>query len=270
MIIDGKKIANDLLKNLKNKNITSKFFGALIVGEDKSSLNFLKIKQKIAKELNIDFRIYKFNENITTDKLRHEIARLANPKNCGGFTVQLPLPKHINSYYVLNSIPKNKDVDLLSEHSIGAFYSGRHKLKPPSVKVVEEIVKNQNINISNLNCAVIGYGYLIGKPISFWLLDKVKQISVFTDKNINFQNNLKNYDIIISGVGKAKLFSAKHLKQNTVVIDFGYDFDKNNKIYGDFDSDLAKEKDILYTPTPGGTGPILVAKLFENFLELNQ
>lgn len=272
MIINGKQIAESLLNKLKTQISlikTKKFLGSLIVGQNKESLSFLKIKQKVANELGIDFRIYQLDENITTDNLRREINRLSNPKNCGGFTVQLPLPEYINVNYVLNAIPKNKDIDLLSEHSIGAFYTGRNKIIPPSVGVLEEIILNQNINLKNLNCAVIGYGFLVGKPIALWLLNKVKNISIFTSKDINFQDNLKEYDLIISGVGKAKLFSAKQLKSNAIVIDFGYDFDENNKIYGDFDNELADEKDILYTPTPGGTGPILVAKLFENFIKLN-
>lgn len=273
MKIDGKKIANEIINQLQNQisfiKEKKKFFGALIVGENKESLNFLKHKQKIAENLGIDFRIYNLDPKIKTDKLRDEILRLSKPKNCGGFTVQLPLPNHINTNYVLNTIPKDKDVDLLSEHSLGAFYTSRTKILPPAVSVLEEILKQQNINILNFNTAVIGFGFLVGKPISFWLLNKTKSISVFTSKNINFELELKNYDLIISGVGKKNLFSAKHLKNNAIVIDFGYDFDENNKIYGDFDSVGAEEKNIIYTPTPGGTGPILIAKLFENFIKLN-
>lgn len=270
MIIDGKQLADDLLNKLKKQThlLNKKFLGTLIVGQNKESLSFLKIKQKIAKELEIDFRIYELDENITTDNLRDEINRLSKPKNCGGFTVQLPLPNHINTNYVLNAIPKSKDVDLLSEHSLGGFYTGRIKILPPSVGALEEIILNYNINLADLNCAIIGYGFLVGKPISFWLLNKVKSISVYTSKNINFQKNLNQYDLIISGVGKKKLFNYKDLKEKAIVIDFGYDF-FDNKIYGDFDNEEVNENNILYTPTPGGTGPILVAKLFENFIKLN-
>lgn len=270
MIIDGKQLADNLLNKLKNQAhlLNKKFLGALIIGQNQESLSFLKIKQKIAKELGIDFRIYELDENITTDNLRDEIYRLSKPKNCGGFTVQLPLPDHINTNYVLNAIPKNKDIDLLSEHSLGAFYTNRTKILPPSVGVLEEIILNHNINLSDLNCAVIGYGFLVGKPIAFWLLNKIKNISVYTSKNIDFQKNLNQHDLIISGVGKRKLFNSKNLKEKAIVIDFGYDFFEN-KIYGDFDNEGIDENNILYTPTPGGTGPILVAKLFENFIKLN-
>lgn len=269
-IIDGKKISEEIIKNLKKevKNIEPpKFFGALLVGNNKASLNFLNKKKEIAKELGIDFRIYNLDENITTDKLRDEIQKIAKHKTCGGFTVQLPLPSHINTHYVLNAIPKEKDLDLLSEHSLGAFYTDRSKILPPAVEVIKEIISRENIELKNLNVAVIGFGFLVGKPISFWLLPQVKNLKVFNSKSFS-QELLKDFDLIIAGVGKAGLFSAKHLKNDAVVVDFGYDF-KDNKIKGDFDDSEVLNTNILYTPTPGGTGPILVAKLFENFIKLN-
>jgi len=271
MIIDGKKIASELIEDLKikfNSLEKKKFFGAMLVGDNKESENFLKQKEKIAKELNIDFRIYKIPENITTDKLRDEIQKIAYHKTCGGFTVQLPLPNHINTYYVLNAIPKEKDVDVLSERSLGGFYTERLKIFPPAVSVIKEIIKRQNIDLENLNTAVIGYGFLIGKPISFYLSSKVKSISIFRSKNVDLKEKLKEFDFIVSGVGKAGLFSSKDLKENAIVIDFGYNFDSNGKIYGDFLYE--NDKEMIYTPTPEGTGPILVVKLFENFYLLNQ
>jgi methylenetetrahydrofolate dehydrogenase (NADP+)/methenyltetrahydrofolate cyclohydrolase len=269
MIIDGKKIANELINDLKikfNSLEKKKFFGAMLIGNDVSGFGFLKIKEKIAKDLNVDFRIYQIPENITTDKLRDEIQKIACRKTCGGFTVQLPLPSHINTYYVLNAIPSQKDVDVLSERSLGGFYTGRLKIFPPAVAVLEEIIKRQNIDLKKLKTAVIGYGFLVGKPISFYLSSKVSSLSIFREEDINFREKLKEFDFIVSGVGKAGLFSSKDLKENTIVIDFGYDFDSNGKICGDFLYE--DDKEIIYTPTPGGTGPILVAKLFQNFYTL--
>lgn len=271
-IIDGKKIAEEILEDLKPKIQfleKKKFFAALLVGDDKISLNFLKQKKKIAERLGVDFRIYNLEETITTDKLRDEIGRLSRPKNCGAFTVQLPLPFNINTHYVLNAIPKEKDVDLLSERSIGSFYTGRSRILPPSVSVVKEIIKRENINLKNLKVAVLGYGSLIGKPVTFWLTPQVESLSVFERNDINFQSKLKHYDLIISGVGKTDLFNVNHLKDGAIVIDFGYSFDQNNKLKGDFCAMGIENKDVIYTPTPGGTGPILVAKLFENFWILN-
>jgi methylenetetrahydrofolate dehydrogenase (NADP+)/methenyltetrahydrofolate cyclohydrolase len=272
-IIDGKKISKEIIESLKEKaNLINnkKFLGAVLVGDDSSSLKFLKQKENVSKELGIDFRIYNFPQNITTDNLRQKINQIVHHKTCGGLIVQLPLPDHINTYYVLNAIPKQKDPDVLSEHSLGAFYTQRNKILPPSVNTVKEIFKRQNIEIEDLNklnIAVIGFGFLIGKPISFWLLPQVNILRVFNKKSFDVKY-LKDFDVIISGAGKANLFSAKDVKDNTLVIDFGYDF-IDGKIKGDFNSLDVGNTNISYTPTPFGTGPILVAKLFQNFVILN-
>ena len=114
MIIDGKTIANDIVSQLQALPKSGKFFGAALVGDDPASLNFLKQKERVSRELGIEFRLYQLPLSITTDALRAEIGRLAEPKTCGAFIVQLPLPEAINRYYVLNAIPKEKDVDCLS------------------------------------------------------------------------------------------------------------------------------------------------------------
>jgi methylenetetrahydrofolate dehydrogenase (NADP+)/methenyltetrahydrofolate cyclohydrolase len=276
MVIDGKIIAGEILERLKAQPKPAKFFGAVLVGDDPASANFLKQKEKVAQELGIEFRLYKLPVDITTDALRAEIGRLARPKNCGGFIVQLPLPAAVNRHYVLNAIPKEKDVDCLSEAGLGAFYTQRGAIVPPSVATVEEILKREKRNLRDLKVVMVGAGFLIGKPIGFWLQDKVAELVVLDASVKNIRAKLGDADIVVSGAGHGGLFSAAHLKPGAVVIDFGFNRSTaagaEGKIIGDFNSasaPSAEEKNIDYTKTPGGTGPILVAKLFENFYALN-
>ncbi len=290
MIIDGKQVAAKLIAELK-PNITAlkepRFFGAVLVGENAASRNFLKQKAKVAEELGVDFRLYELTNDVTTDDLRQEIGRLASPKNCGGFIVQLPLPEHLdNKHYILNAIPKEKDVDLLSEKALGAFYTGRHIISPPSVATVDQIFHEARlVNLRDLTVAVIGAGVLIGRPVGFWLQNRVGELMVFDSSVKNLQEKLKDADVVVSGAGSAGLFGAKHLKDGALVIDFGFNRTGDPstgspqpgsgqagqvaKTVGDFNPTGAEERNISYTPTPGGTGPILVAKLYENFWKLN-
>lgn len=268
MIIDGKAISNDIIERLKKAPKPDKFFGAVLVGDDPASLNFLKQKEKVAKELGIEFRLYQLPATLTTDELRAEIGRLASPKNCGGFIVQLPLPESVNRYYILNAIPKDKDVDCLSESSLGAFYTERGKITPPSVGTVEEILKLEHRNLRDLKAVMVGAGFLIGKPVGFWLQNRISELVVLDAHVKDVGGKLGDADIVISGTGQANLFSTQDLKDGAAVIDFG--FNKiDGKISGDFNVETAESKNIHYTRTPGGTGPILVAKLFENFYMLN-
>lgn len=268
MVIDGRKIAAEILSGLKAKPKPEKFLGAVLVGDDPASLNFLKQKEKVAKELEIEFRLYRLPADMATDDLRREIGRLARAKTCGGFIVQLPLPKSVNKHYVLNAIPTGKDPDILSEPALGAFYTGRSGLVPPSVETVKEIISQEKRDLRAENVVLIGAGFLIGRPVGYWLLDKVAQLTVLDFKSASLRSKLKEADIVISGVGRADIVSPSDLKSGALVIDFGFS-KRNGKMVGDFNPKGAEEKNISYTPTPGGTGPILVAKLFENFYRLN-
>jgi methylenetetrahydrofolate dehydrogenase (NADP+)/methenyltetrahydrofolate cyclohydrolase len=281
MVIDGKKIADGMIERLHTRPLPGKFFGAALVGDAPASLNFLKQKEKVARALGIEFRLYRLPLGMATDALRAEIGRLASPKACGGFIVQLPLPEAVNRYYVLNAIPKEKDVDCLGEPALGAFYTERGKIAPPSVATVEEILTREHHDLSDgpgalreLKAVVIGAGFLIGKPVGFWLQNRVAELVVLDVSVKNVHDKLGDADIVIAGAGHAGLFNARHVKAGAVVIDFGFNRSAEGKIIGDFDPAgvdgvTAEEKNIHYTKTPGGTGPILVAKLFENFYTLN-
>ena len=165
MYIDGKKIAEDVIARLNDKK-TKKFFAAFLVGENTASISFLKQKEKIGKDLGIDFRIYRYKNEITQDELRKEILKIIEHKTCGGAIVQLPLPNHINAQYVMNVIPKEKDIDVLGERALGAFYAKRNIIFPPAVGVVEEILKHQHVSLKNKKIAIVGLGGLVGKPIA--------------------------------------------------------------------------------------------------------
>ncbi|MDO8504807.1 MAG: bifunctional 5,10-methylene-tetrahydrofolate dehydrogenase/5,10-methylene-tetrahydrofolate cyclohydrolase, partial [Candidatus Liptonbacteria bacterium] len=186
--------------------------------------------------------------------------------------VQLPLPGQINAQSVLNAIPPEKDLDVLGERALGAFYAGRGKVLPPAVAAIEEVLKKFPLELSQSAVAVVGPGRLVGKPAVVWLLRKAKEVLVFyrgSDAAL-----LKNADLVILGAGVPGLINAGMLKDGALVLDFGYGKNAEGKISGDLDVlSLTAHPPALvsvsYTPTPGGTGPILVAKILENFYKLN-
>src|SRR3989338_8702578 len=274
MIINGKKIAEEIIAELKQKPVPKRFFAVFLVGNDSTSASFVRQKEKTAKALGIDFRIYSYPKEITNDKLRKEISRVALSKRCGGALVQLPLPEQINKHYILNVIPREKDVDVLGERALGAFYAGRNPVLPPAVGTVDTVCRVSGIKYQDTKIAVVGLGFLIGKPIATWLMGKAKEIMLldkFSDLSV-----IKNADVVILGTGQAGLIKPEMLKDGEGVIDFGYSMtqisaddtwinaDKKTVVSGDFDTTLPTTNYSLlnfYTPAPGGTGPILVAKL---------
>lgn len=270
-IIDGKKMAKDTVEKLKELPKPDKFLAIFIATEDPVILNFVKQKERLAAELGVDFRVYRFPESIKNDELRKEVLKVASHKTCGGAIVQLPLPENLNKHYVLNAVPCHKDVDVLGERALGAFYTNRNSVLPPAVETLSEIVQKHNLDIRNSRVAIIGSGFLIGKPIAAWLAGKCREFFVLSRRSD--LRVLKEADIIISGVGRAGLITPEILKDGALVIDFGYSINEEGKISGDFSPKTSKAnklKAISYTPTPGGTGPMVVAKVFENFYKLTR
>ena len=275
MIIDGKQIAQTILGRLTQQKAPQKTLVAILVGNNPASISFLKQKENFARELGVDFTLHQYPETISEEELRAEILKLANLESVGGILLQLPLPSGIDRQRTLNIIPPEKDVDVLSETAFQAFSVGQSPVLSPAAGVVQEILLTTNYPLSTSKVAVVGAsGFLVGAPVSAWLKGKCKDLillDIGDDLSV-----LTNFDVVISGVGKAGLITPDMVKQNAVVIDFGYDSStsltaSNGK--GDFSAEggpaSGGDPHISYTPTPGGTGPILVAKLLENFYILN-
>ncbi len=269
--IDGKKIAEDIIAELKQRSVPKKFFAVFLVGDDSASASFVKQKEKTAKELGIDFRVYRYPAHISQDTLRREVGKIAAHKACGGAIVQLPLPKYLDRHYVINAIPREKDADVLGERALGAFYTGRNPVLPPPVGTVEEILQSMDYELRDKKIAVVGLGFLIGKPIAEWLKGKTRELYLLDEKSD--LRILKDADLIISGTGQAGLIKPEMLKEGAAVIDFGYAKGDDGELLGDFDASSPvtsghTSTPSFYTPTPGGTGPIVVALLFRNFYTL--
>jgi methylenetetrahydrofolate dehydrogenase (NADP+)/methenyltetrahydrofolate cyclohydrolase len=120
----------------------------VLVGDDQASFSFVQQKKKRAEELGVDFREYHFPATSTTDFLREQVGRIARQRPCGGVIVQLPLPAHINRHSVCNGIPQNKDVDVLSERTLGSFYTGRNPVLPPAVATFDSFISAAGIDLS--------------------------------------------------------------------------------------------------------------------------
>lgn len=304
MLINGKKIAEEILAEVAEevRKLTATAphlragvgprLAAVLVGynqevqplenlevepqKHQSGLRkFLELKKKAAEKVGIDFRIYEFSAEITTQKLRKEIVGIAKAGVNQGVIVELPLPSHINTQYILNAIPSEKDPDVLSEKSQGAFLVGRSAILPPAVEAVKTIFDKCGIDPRGKNCAMFGYGLLVGKPVSHWLAQQGATISIINEFTLNTKRYSLDADIVISGVGKPNLITADMVKDGVVVIDFGYNThleassQKPTAVpVGDVEYEGFGKKAAWITPVPGGVGPIVVAAVLKNLVTL--
>lgn len=259
VIVDGKKIAREIIKKLKQLPSPSKKLAAIFIGDNPSSASFLKQKQKTAQKLNADFELIRLKESISADDLRFRIKKLNEDPSIGGLIIQLPLPQKFKQQEIISTLSPKKDVDALVYGS---------SVLPLSVEVIKDVMKETNFNSANKIVGIIGRGILIGKPAAEWFSGKCREVIIFASKT--GLSRIKNCDLIICGAGKADLIKPSNLKPGAGVIDFGFSV-VDGKIHGDFDSQSLINGNVspsFYTPTPGGTGPILVAELFKNFYKL--
>ncbi|MBI2451336.1 MAG: bifunctional 5,10-methylenetetrahydrofolate dehydrogenase/5,10-methenyltetrahydrofolate cyclohydrolase [Parcubacteria group bacterium] len=272
IIFDGKRFAEEMLAKLKEKRreFENLRLDAVLAGNDSASFSFLKEKEKAAKALDIDFKLHQIDENISNTQLRKEIVRVGKIKSVDGLIVQLPLPKHINTQYILNAISPEKDIDVLSQKSLGAFYVDRSKILPPTVeaikKVFEVYLPQVGKDLSKSRVVIVGAGRLVGKPIAVWLINQKRAVSIIDVEAFDLEKIVKEADILISGVGQANLIKKEMVKDGVFALDFGYS-KIDGKNFGDIDESV-KEKASFFTPAIGGLGPVTVASLAENIFKI--
>ena len=269
-IVKGKDIAAKIYKRLEGKvsdlkkaGITPKL-GVILVGEDKPSQTYVKKKGEAAEKIGVDFLLKTFPSSINTEELISEIEKLQDKKEgLTGLIVQLPLPEQIKTGKVLESINPAIDVDCLTQTNLGKLVTGSYKIKPPTPDGMLEILKEHKVKLKGQRVCVVGAGALVGKPITNLLMNEEATVSVCNYFTSDLSEFTKNADIILTGVGKHNLITGDMVKDGVHVIDAGVCF-VDGKMYGDIEFDTVSKKADVITPTPGGVGPLTVAKLIEN------
>jgi 5,10-methylene-tetrahydrofolate dehydrogenase/methenyl tetrahydrofolate cyclohydrolase len=271
IIVQGREIARGIIASLAAVPRKRRFFALFMCGVDAATGSFVAQKRKAAQELGIDFRTYELDPAWSIDKARAFVGRIARSSRCGGAVIQLPLSGNLRLAPLANAIPANKDVDVLSARASGGFYAGSWPIMPPSVGALAHILAAHGYEPGSFSrAAVIGQGILVGRPISAWLAGKVANVLAL-DKGFD-PSIIGTADLVVCGAGAAGLIAPSQVREGAVVVDFGYGTDPaTGKPSGDFATSRESCGHLaLYTPTPGGTGPVLVASLFENFIALNR
>lgn len=269
-IIDGKQLSKEILENIKNEVAGLPFapvFCDILVGQDSASVQYVGIKQKRALSLGMQFHPANFPENISTEELVSEIKKLNQIENMCGLIVQLPLPPHIDRQAVLDAIDPAIDVDCLSSVSAEKFYKGESMMGYPTALACLALLDSLNLDLAKQNILVLGQGMLVGRPVTALLQMRGLVVNTANKSTSNTAELIKNADVIISGLGLGKYLTGDMVKEGVVVIDAGTS-EENGSIVGDADSVSLEAKASYLTPTPGGVGPVTVAMLFKNVLQV--
>ncbi len=269
MIINGRKIAEQInintakrIKKLIQHGFVPKI-AVILVGSRSESEIYVRQKESLAKKLGFAFNLIRFSENASEKKISAELMHLQNTKDISGVIVQLPLPGRIDAYRILSCLLPEYDIDCLSDISLGRLILRNNLVEPPTAGAVLEILKYLKINLSGKKIVVVGAGLLVGKPLVMMLMNSQATVFVCNSETRNLASYCRDADIIISGAGKKNLIKPSMVKKNAVVIDAGFSY-KNGKVFGDAAVAKLDKKGVKVTPTPGGVGPVTVAKLMRN------
>ena len=272
-IIDGKLIASKVKEQVSiavsDLNQKSIFPGlaTIIVGNDAASSIYVKNKRKSAKEVGIESFQYELSENIQEKELLELINELNLNSAVDGILVQLPLPKHINSDLIIDSIDVNKDVDGFNVINAGKTFIGRDSVIPCTPLGCLLMLKSIKIELKGKNAVIIGRSNIVGKPMAQLLLNEDCTVTIVHSKTFNIQALVKEADIVVAAVGSANLVKGSWIKKGAVVIDVGINrlkVEDKNILVGDINFNEVKDIASYITPVPGGVGPMTIACLLMN------
>lgn len=271
VILDGKKLRDKIFIDLKNKIDKMDKKPTLVVilaGEDPASQIYVRNKKKTAENLGINSVVINYPETVSEQELLNKINELNNDKDVTAILVQLPLPKHIDKFKVIDAISPAKDVDGLTPYNSGKLFSGEEPyVYPCTPKGILLLLDEYNIKLEGKHVVVVGRSNLVGKPISQMMLKRNATVTVCHSYTENLPEITKTADILVSAAG-GKIIEKNMLKSDCVVIDVGIFKDENGKVRGDVDFENVSKIAAYISPVPGGVGPMTIASLMLNTVEL--
>ena len=272
-ILDGKATANDLLKDVTNKISKLKAKGivpglaVILVGDNPASQVYVRNKRKKAEKLGINFVLKELPKDSTQEEVLQLVEQFNHDEKINGILVQSPLPKQIDEEKVIRMIDPKKDVDGLHSQNLGLLFGNIKQYYPVACtpKGVITLLNKYQINVDGKNVVIVGRSKLVGKPLLALLNNLNATVTLAHSHTHNLEEITKKADILIATVGKIGVITADMVKDGAVVVDVGMN---HGKLVGDVDFDNVKEKASYITPVPGGVGPMTVATLMEQVVEL--
>lgn len=278
-IIDGKALAKkinaqtqELVAQLKEKQNLIPGIAVVIAGDDAASLIYTRNKHNKAIKLGINSILKKFPADVSQDKLLAEIEKLNNDDTIDAILVQQPLPPQLDPEVITNAILPAKDVDGLNPLNLGKLFANQHGNYPVACtpRGIMRMLAEYNIDLQGKNAVIVGRSILVGKPLLALLNNANATVTMAGRSTSDLSALTKTADILIVATGVPNLIKATDVKSGAVVIDVGINRLSDGKLTGDVDFAAVKEKAQAITPVPGGVGPMTIATLMEQTVDLAQ
>lgn len=282
-LIDGKKVAKitrdevrrDVEDWISDGN-RAPFLQVVLVGSDPASDVYVGAKTRACKEVGIETDTMRLPDTVSAKELKKTIKRLNNDEDVDGILVQLPLPTHLSSHDVIESIDHRKDVDGFHPMNVGRLTVGQPSFRSCTPAGIFELFKYYSIPTKSKHAVIVGASNIVGRPVSILLSKEEAEGKATTTICHKYTKDLTQHtisaDIIVVAAGQPNLIKGEMVKEGVVVIDVGINrvadetSDKGYKLVGDCHFESVKEKASWITPVPGGVGPMTVAMLMKNTL----
>jgi methylenetetrahydrofolate dehydrogenase (NADP+)/methenyltetrahydrofolate cyclohydrolase len=282
-LIDGKTISKNVQETLKREiaeltkqNITPGL-AVVLIGDNPASQIYVGRKEKACANVGIYSQTIRRDKDISQNELLQIINELNKNPRFHGVLVQLPLPDHINETAILESVNPVKDVDCFHPFNVGKLVSGKPYVLPCTPAGIMELLRASDISVSGKHAVVLGRSNIVGKPMANLLMQKNDQanatVSIAHSRTKDIPSLTRQADILIAAIGQAHFVTASMVKDGVVVIDVGMnripaDNEKGYKLVGDVHFDEVFPKVSKITPVPGGVGPMTIAMLLKNTVEV--
>ncbi len=275
-IIDGKAFAANVrarvaehVVRLKEENGITPGLAVVLVGQDAASEVYVRSKGKSTIEAGMNSYEHKLPAETSEAELLALVDRLNKDPNVHGILVQLPLPGHLNSDLVINSIDPAKDVDGFHISNVGLLGTGQKSMVPCTPLGCLMMLRDHHGSLSGLNAVVVGRSNIVGKPMAQLLLGDSCTVTIAHSRTKDLAEVCRRADILVAAVGRPEMIPGDWVKPGATVIDVGInriEKDGKTKLVGDVHYESCAEVAGAITPVPGGVGPMTIACLLANTL----
>jgi methylenetetrahydrofolate dehydrogenase (NADP+)/methenyltetrahydrofolate cyclohydrolase len=282
-ILDGNLVSAHIKEQIKKDVIEwvaqggkKPHLAAILVGNNPASEAYVGHKVKSCAELGFESTLLRFGTDITEEQLINEVKQLNDNEDVDGILVQLPLPDHISGDSVINAIDHSKDVDGFHPISQGRMLLGQPTFLPATPYGIMLMLEHYNIDITGMNCVVIGRSNIVGTPMTILLSRNAKPgnatVTLAHSRTKNLAEVARGADLIVAAIGKPKFVTTDMVKPGAIIIDVGInriaDATKKSgsRLVGDVDYDNVAPLCSYITPVPGGVGPMTICGLMKNTL----
>ncbi len=295
MILDGRQTAAQIreeiaaeVSQLKQQGLRPPHLAVVIVGHNPASETYVANKEKACRQVGFDVTRIALEASVTEKELLDVVGRLNDDDSIDGFIVQLPLPEHISEEKVTRAIDYRKDVDGLHPYNVGLTALGQRSVVSATPKGIRELLARYRIPTEGKNVVIIGRSNIVGKPMAMLLMQKPylqlpkmsasalgnATVTLCHSKTRDLKKICLGADIIIVAAGQPSLLTADMVSDGAVVIDVGINRvedatqARGYRLVGDVDFSNVAPKCSYITPVPGGVGPMTIASLLQNTLQV--